>query len=142
MIDPEKTYIKQAEALNLQHSVHFYEPVKNIEEKYASASIYAMPSRSEGFGMVLIEAMANGLPCVSFDCPSGPKDIISHNIDGILVQNGDLEAFGKALKQLMLNPLLRKKMGNSARLKAQTYRAQNIVPQWHSLFNTLIQAKQ
>lgn len=135
--DAHKTYIKLATEFGLLDSVHFYEPVKNIEEKYLEASIYVMPSRSEGFGMVLIEAMASGLPCISFDCPSGPKDIISHNVDGILVENGDLEAFSIALKELMSNVTLRKKMGTEAKLKVQNYQPQIIVSQWHALFNSL-----
>src|SRR5690606_19368974 len=62
---------------NLKNNVHFFPPVKDIENKYLESSIYVMSSRFEGFGMVLIEAMEFGLPCVSFDCNYGPSDIIT-----------------------------------------------------------------
>jgi len=81
---------KQAKDLNILDVVHFFKPIKNISEKYAEASIYVMSSRYEGFGMVLTEAMAHGVPCVSFNCPYGPSDIISHDKDGLLVPNDDI----------------------------------------------------
>ena len=97
--------------------MHFYPPVKDIQAKYKEASIYVMTSRFEGFGMVLIEAMAYGVPCISFDCPHGPADIIKHEEDGFLIKNGDIEHFVNAIIQLIANEELRNKIwvykGNS-----------------------------
>jgi glycosyltransferase involved in cell wall biosynthesis len=60
----------------------FHKPVQDIEHKYVEASFYLMTSRFEGFGMVLIEAMASGLPCVAYDCPCGPRGVLTHGEDG------------------------------------------------------------
>jgi glycosyltransferase involved in cell wall biosynthesis len=75
-----------AEKLNVSNNVVFHEPVQDIEHKYVEASFYLMTSRFEGFGMVLIEAMASGLPCVAYDCPCGPRGVLTHGEDGFLVK--------------------------------------------------------
>jgi glycosyltransferase involved in cell wall biosynthesis len=124
--------------LEIEDSVHFYEPVKNIAEKYEESSIYVMSSRYEGFGMVLTEAMSYGVPCVSFDCPHGPADIISHGNDGLLVANNDVQGLSEALLQLIENPKQRLKMGALARENVQRFSIENIAEEWNNLFNSLI----
>ncbi|WP_029906697.1 glycosyltransferase family 4 protein [Prevotella sp. 10(H)] len=113
------------------------EPVSDIQKEYLSSSIYALPSRFEGFGMVLIEAMACGVPCVAFDCPCGPRDIVSNGEDGFLVENGNIELFAKQLSILIENDHLRKKMGKNARLNVQRYDIDTIARQWDKLFKSL-----
>jgi glycosyltransferase involved in cell wall biosynthesis len=140
-IDKEKKHFKLAEALKISDNVFFFEPVKNIYDKYNEASIYAMSSRSEGFGMVLIEAMAYGVPCIAFDCPCGPKDIITDSEDGFLVTNDDIHGFTEKLCILIENQELRLKMGSNARSKAKEYLPNIIVPQWDNLFNSLYKKK-
>lgn len=125
-----------AENLYLKN-IHFHDPVTDIGAKYLDSSIMVLPSRSEGFGMVLIEAMTFGLPVISFDCPNGPKDIISNNEDGFLIGNGNIEKFGAQLIKLIENPALRKEMGAKAKQNAQRYAAYTIVEQWDNLFKAL-----
>lgn len=129
---------KLAKDYKIEKSVTFFNPVKNIQEKYLASSIYVLPSRSEGFGMVLIEAMACGVPCISFDCPSGPRDIISNNKDGFLIENGDVEFFSKALIDLIENKEKRKKMGSLAKENVKRYLPEQVMPLWDELFNSLI----
>lgn len=137
--DEEKTYVNLAQQMGLSESVVFNDPVQDIESVYKEASILALPSRSEGFGMVLIEAMACGLPCVSFDCPHGPGDIVTDGEDGFLVENGNWEDFAEKLSVLMDNRELNIRMGIEGRRNAKAYLPEKIVPKWDSLFNSLLQ---
>jgi len=129
---------KLAEELGITKSVNFYAPVKNIANKYQEASIYVMSSRYEGFGMVLTEAMAYGVPCVSFDCPHGPADIITTGKNGILVANHDSEALGNALLTLIEDDEKRNAMGATARVDVARYSIKKIAKEWGNLFNQLI----
>jgi glycosyltransferase involved in cell wall biosynthesis len=130
---------RQAEALGISKNVHFFEPEKDIEKKYLQSSIYVLPSRFEGFGMVLIEAMACGLPCVAFDCPHGPSDIIQHNVDGFLIKNDDEVAFAEQVVFLIENQNTREKMGKQARENVKRFLPESIVQQWDNLFKELLQ---
>ncbi len=130
-----------AKNLGISNTVHFYDPVKNIADKYQDASIYVMSSRYEGFGMVLTEAMAYGVPCVSFDCPYGPSDIITDNVDGFLVPNGDTKALGEKLNALIENDTLRRDMGNKAKKNSARYLPDKIIKQWDGLFKQLLKDK-
>jgi glycosyltransferase involved in cell wall biosynthesis len=136
--DDSLNLIATTNKLKISDSVNFYEPVKNIEDKYKEASIYVMSSRFEGFGMVLIEAMSYGLPCVSFDCPHGPSDIISQYKDGILVKNGDVQNFSKSIIELIEKPQLRTEIGKKAKVKSKTYLPEKIMVKWDTLFKSLI----
>lgn len=122
---------------NLSHNIHFFPPEKNIASKYLESSIYVMSSRYEGFGMVLTEAMACGVPCVSFDCDYGPSDIIQNNVDGHLVSNGNLDEMAEKLMDLISNPDKRKQFGAMAKQNVQRYSVETIANQWHELFSQL-----
>ncbi|PIV93353.1 MAG: glycosyltransferase family 4 protein [Flavobacteriaceae bacterium CG17_big_fil_post_rev_8_21_14_2_50_33_15] len=130
-----------AKTLGIKDSVHFFAPVKNIADKYQQASIYAMSSRYEGFGMVLTEAMSYGVPCVSYNCPYGPSDIIANEVDGFLVANGDISKFSEKIIALIESEPLRHRMGALAKEHVKRFLPDVIVPQWDALFNTLIPLK-
>lgn len=129
--------LKFLDTRNLKNNIFHFQAAKNIEEKYEESSIYAMSSRFEGFGMVLIEAMSCGLPVISFDCPHGPKDIISDGEDGFLIENGNIEKFAEKLQLLMSDFELRQKMGKAASQNSKIYNANIIVKQWDELFRKL-----
>ncbi|MBO5058160.1 MAG: glycosyltransferase family 4 protein [Prevotella sp.] len=122
---------------NISYSLHLCGPAKNITEKYAESSIYVMSSRFEGFGLVLVEAMACGLPCVSFDCPHGPAEIIRNGENGILVENGNIDALAKAIDDLIINEEKRIAMGKKSHELVQKYSQGNIMKMWIELFNKL-----
>lgn len=129
---------KLSNSLNINNNVTFFEPIKNINDKYLGASIIAMTSRTEGFGMVLIEAMAAGLPCVAYDCPCGPRAIVKNNANGFLVENGNLDSFVQKIELLIEDENLRMKMGKNAQEGVKIYDLQNIMQQWKSLFKNLV----
>jgi len=137
-IDENSGLEELSKKLGLQSSVYFFPPVKNIAEKYKEASIYVMSSRYEGFGMVLTEAMAYGVPCISFNCPFGPSDIITHEKNGLLVTNNDIEKFAFEIKKLIINQDQRKVLGENARQAVQIYLPESIAKQWNDLFQNLM----
>lgn len=119
---------------NLQDSVIMKPFTKDMESVYMSASIYAMASHSEGFGMVLVEASSYGLPCIAFDVPTGPSDIIESNISGVLVADNDLEAYARALLALMNDENKRATMGGQAKARIKAHFSKEaIMPLWEQL---------
>lgn len=141
-IEPKANLKDIARNLKIRETVSFFPPEKDIKSKYLDASIYVMSSRYEGFGMVLIEAMACGLPCVSFDCNFGPSDIIRHDEDGLLVENGNIKALAEALFKLISHKHLRVEMGNSAKENVKRFRPETVVQEWDDLFKFLLDRKQ
>lgn len=114
----------------LQNYVEIKPYQKDVISLYQSASIYVMSSRFEGLPMVLIEAQSCGLPCVSFNCPEGPADIIHNGIDGYLVPMNDINALADKLLRLMKDDHLRKKMGNKAFENSIQFSTEKIKQKW------------
>jgi glycosyltransferase involved in cell wall biosynthesis len=125
------------------HRRHLYNNVflmgrtEQLAGELAKASVYALSSRFEGFGMVIVEAMSQGLPVVCFDCPFGPREIITHRHDGILVPEGDVPAFAAALEGLMDDRRLLRNMGAHAYDTATRYETSQILPRWEQLYEEL-----
>ena len=123
---------------SLQESCSLLPPVTNIARNYSESSIFVLSSRYEGFGMVLCEAMACGVPVVSFDCSSGPKEIITDGQDGLLVESENIEALAQKILYLIERPQLRREMGAAARKNSSRFSQQTIMEQWRDLFENLI----
>lgn len=129
---------QQINTLNLQDTCILEHSVNNITDKYTESSIFVLSSRYEGFGMVIIEAMACGVPAVSFTCPCGPKDIIRDQEDGLLVENGNIEQLAEKICYLIEHDEIRKQMGRQAKSNVQRFMIENIGPQWENLFQELL----
>lgn len=109
----------------------------DIQSEYAKSSLAVCSSRFEGFGLSIIEAMACGLPVVSFDCPWGPRSIISDKEDGLLVDNGNVDKLAEYMMILMNDDKRRKIMSENAITNVQRFRIEKISLQWKSLFEEL-----
>lgn len=122
----------------LEKQVLFMPPTKDMEQAYMTSSLCLMTSRFEGFPVVLQEAMGCGVPCLSFNCPSGPRYIITDQEDGVLVENGNIEAMAERACELIENEELRKKLGRKAKENMAFYSEERIMGQWKDLFEELV----
>lgn len=133
---------EQIKQLGLADSCKLRPSTTCIEEKYSNSSIFVLSSRYEGFGMVMVEAMACGLPAVAFDCPSGPSEIVREGEDGFLVENGNVAQMAERICTLIEQDELRKIMGERARVNSARFDIKNIAGQWENLFNSLKHKKE
>nr|MBD5376417.1 glycosyltransferase family 4 protein [Bacteroides sp.] len=123
---------------NLGESVKILPPVQDVQSLYRTHSIFCFPSRYEGFGMAILEAMSFGLPPVSFNCPCGPAEIIDDKFNGFLIKQNDIHSFANALIQLMESPNLRSDMGSRAHKKAtERFSVESTMNKWHNTFEHL-----
>ena len=132
--DDVERWINEAK---LHESMIMHEPTNQIMEKYLESSICVVSSRYEGFSMAIIEAMACGVPCVSFDCPFGPRNIIKKDEDGILVEYLNSRALADNICELIENINLRKQLGSNAKKNIQRFTQDNIMKKWINLFDTI-----
>lgn len=112
--------------------------VIDLQFHLQKSDFFIMSSRYEGLPMVLLEAMAAGLPCISFDCDCGPSDIITNGINGLLVNNGDIDGLASAINKMIENPLLIQKMKQSLPEKLKFFSEEYIMDKWISLFKSSI----
>ena len=113
----------------------------HIQRHLSNSSIFAFTSISEGFGMAIIEAMSQGLPVVSYDCNYGPRDIIEQGKDGYYVPINDEKELSDKINFLISNETKRKEIGKNAYEKSKMYSMENVVKEWTSVYNKLLDEK-
>lgn len=123
--------------INLENSVEILPPVPDLQAELSKASIFALASRSEGLPLVLLEALAAGVPLVSYDCNTGPAEIIEDGVNGFLVPNDDETAFATVLGQLMADEELRSKFSSASSAILERFAPDNIGQRWEQLFAEL-----
>ena len=126
-----------AQQNNIVNQIEFIGPIKALDLKLRESSIFVLSSRFEGLPMVLIEAMSQGCACVSFDCITGPREIITNNIDGLLIQNQNLDEMREAICKLIENDKKREYLSKNALISVQKFAVNKIVDKWERLFSEL-----
>lgn len=129
--------LQQVEHLGISSSVVLHAPTKDIEKVYTSSAFLLMTSRYEGFPMVMIEAMACGLPVISYDFKTGPRDIIRLGDNGYFVTDGDSSALVVAMANLMNDLPLRQRLGKNALRVRDTFSEASVMDKWTRLFEDL-----
>ncbi len=120
--------------LELDDSVELIEHTKDIDKIYREASLFAFTSRMEGFGMVLLEAMSFGIPCISYDCPSGPRDVIVNGKNGYLVENNNQDDFSTKLEFLMHENTNLIDLSNNAFCTSNNWDNHKILKRWIEIY--------
>lgn len=134
----KEPYQKQMVDLGIdQQRCQLHGPVTDVKKEYLSSSVFVLPSRFEGFGLVIIESMACGVPIVAFDCENGPRSIISDDENGFLISPFDVNLMAEKVMLLMKNQELRYRMGENAQKAASQYEMDKIGLQWKHLFDEL-----
>ena len=137
--DGDRTaYEQQIDQLQIDRTRCQLHPRTNdVEREYSHSSLSVLSSRFEGFGMVIVEAMACGLPVVAFDCPWGPRSIIRDGEDGLLAENGNTLALAEKLLVLMQSPSRLAQAAQHARQNVQRFSIEQIAATWQSLFQEI-----
>ena len=137
--DKNLEYLKSIASQNgVENSVRFLGHCRDVKQEMANHSIFVLSSKREGFPNVLTEAMAMGCACVAYDCVTGPGEIIVDSIDGLLVDNQNINEMAKSLSFLMDNPELRYKLGLRAIEDVKRFSPDKIVRKWEELFKSVI----
>ncbi|MBJ2183933.1 MAG: glycosyltransferase family 4 protein [Muribaculaceae bacterium] len=140
--------LSQINEAGLSHRIELKGAEADMATAYADHSVFVLSSRYEGFGLVLLEAMTCGVPCVSFDCPSGPADIIADGVDGLLVPFNGLpdkqrvELLADALCRMIADRDMRVRLSAHAKEKAGTFVRDEIIARWTALFEDIIKNRE
>lgn len=124
--------------LSLTEKVEFLGFQDNPYKYMAASKVFVLSSRWEGFGNVIVEAMACGTPVVSFDCPNGPAEIIHDYEDGILVSNQDINHMADSIKKIIINTELHEHIRRNAKIRANDFTVEKIIKQYQDMINEVL----
>ena len=131
-------YDEMISSLNMdRHRCILHGRSSNIQDEFIKSSLAVCSSKFEGFGLVITEAMVCGLPVVSFDCPWGPRAIINDGVDGLLVENGNVEKLADAIIWMIQHPEMLSKMATKAIENVQRFSIEKVAEKWRALFDAL-----
>ena len=133
-----KSLCEQVKKLGLESKVLLPGNVHEPSVILSRADIFVLSSRIEGFPMAILEAMSCGLPVISFDCPTGPSEIIRDGIDGVLVPKEDTQALAAAMSRLIENKDERKKIAEKAREVIKRFSLEEVILRWDNLLRKVI----
>lgn len=131
----------QIDELGMGGNIALMGRTDRLDDELAAASVYALSSRFEGLPMVMIEAMTHALAIVAFDCPTGPRDVLTDGVDGVLVPPRDVDALAAALKSVVRDRRRRLELGAAAAATARGYAPDVVMPMWEDLFTELLRAE-
>jgi glycosyltransferase involved in cell wall biosynthesis len=132
--DEEGNLINAVDRLGLRNDVEFLGFQKNPFKYMAKSSLFVSSSIYEGFGNVIVEGMALGLPVISTDCPSGPSEIIEHEKNGLLVPIKDERALAQAILKVLTNDDMKRSLSDEARSRARHFDLNSIVQKYGNIF--------
>lgn len=135
-------YIQQMQDPEMKERISWIASTDNIGEEFLESSIYLMTSRTEGLPMVLLEAQSYGLPILSFNCETGPSDIVNDSIDGFLINDFNIQEMTEKILLLCRDYELRKEFGRNARSNVQKFHPDIINVKWENLFKELTEDNQ
>lgn len=116
--------------LGLEKRVELPGFISRLPELMGRALAFVLSSEFEGFPNVLLESLARGCPAIAFDCPAGPREIIRHGLDGLLVESGNVAALFQAMRRLLEEPALREKLSEAAPEVCGRFAEEKIMRQW------------
>lgn len=134
----EQMLNEQIARLGIGGSAKINKPTNAIFEEYAASDFLVMTSHYEGFPMVMVEAMACGVPAVSFDFPCGPRDIIAPGLNGIITPEGDVPALAAEMQRLMEDPARLENMSAQARKISEAYSEDAVMARWNLYFTDML----
>ena len=130
--------LAQISGLKLGNRIIIHEPTKAIYDEYKRSEMLVLCSEHEAYSLVLVEAMSCGIPCVSFDCPVGPRELIQDGVTGLLAKNGDVKDLAIKMEWLITHESERKKMGVKARLWAANRVLPVVMSEYEKLLSSIV----
>lgn len=135
-------YLKKlADEHHISDKIIFTGFINNVSEVMYESSIFILPSRFEGLPMVLLEAMSQGMSCISYDCKTGPSDIIENNKNGLLIEDQNIDQMQNGLKKLLSDEKLRLRLSKESIKSLEKYNIKTITNQYEVMFNKIVNTK-